>query len=208
MMRKADMPEEKRSHLEAMKQRLRSETKLMLNEMFASSDVDSSGFLSREEIHKALSNDLGIQVSDDMLDSWLAVADADGSDFIDQDEWLILMAEAMEPKKNRAELLHAINTIATAGAEIQADGTVDMEEWSTILLDILPSNGIKVEAVQEMVRYISARAASGNSKSQSNRLNVNACIEVLTSFPDLFSTVPSARLSKKLTPLELPKEGL
>ena len=114
----------------------------------------------------------------------------------------------MEPKKNHAELLHAINTIATAGAEIQADGTVDMEEWSTILLDILPSNGIKVEAVQEMVRYISARAASGNSKSQSNRLNVNACIEVLTSFPDLFSTVPSARLSKKLTPLELPKEGL
>jgi hypothetical protein len=112
-------------------------------------------------------------------------------------------AEAMEPKKTRAELLHAINTIATAGAEIQADGTVGMEEWSTILLDILPSSGIKVEAVQEMVRY-----TSENSKEQSNRLNVNALIEVLTSFPDLLSTVPSAQLPKKPTPLDLPKEGL
>ena len=47
--------------------------------------------MSRAEIHDAITNDLGLHVSDDELDTWLAVADADGSDVIDEEEWLILM---------------------------------------------------------------------------------------------------------------------
>jgi len=42
----------------------------------------------------------------------------------------------MEPKKTTDELLHAMQTIATAGPEIRSDGTMDSQAFRKIMSDI------------------------------------------------------------------------
>lgn len=196
--RKAEQTDEKREQLDAIKRKMSPEIKEMLIEMFSAFDDDGSGFLSRAEIHDAITNDLGLHVSDDELDSWLAVADADGSDVIDQDEWLILMAEAMEPKKTKEELRYAITKLAAAsGHQISADGSLDATSFRNILSDILPSHGVEIGLVNEMLDFI-FQEAMDQSQKQAAKLNIDKCIEVLTTRPDLFSS--SAASSKQARP--------
>lgn len=105
----------------------------------------------------------------------------------------------MEPKKTGQELLHAMKTIASAGPEIRSDGTMDSDAFRSVMLDILPSHGVEIGTVNEMLHYIFEHAAQDGSHKSGGNLSVQKCIEILTSRPDLFS--PVGRLTVKLTPL-------
>jgi hypothetical protein len=71
---------------------------------FEKYDDDHNGVLDRKELRDIL-GDLDYRVAERELDAMLQVFDADGSDGIDQDEFVTMMAAAVHPPHSQDELL-------------------------------------------------------------------------------------------------------
>jgi hypothetical protein len=74
---------------------------------FETYDDNGDGVLDRAELRHILA-DLDYRVTNDELDTMLQVFDADGSDGIDKDEFITMMAAAVHPPHSQEELYEVI----------------------------------------------------------------------------------------------------
>ena len=66
-----------------------------LTEFFKESDVDSNGYLDREELRKGCHTLLGLEFGDKMLDAMLKQADTNGDGKIQCNEFVDIVEKSM-----------------------------------------------------------------------------------------------------------------
>lgn len=143
-------------------------------EIYHQGDVNANGLLTRSELMTALRSLSLDDLTTEELDDLLAFSDADGSQAIDLDEFLMLMGLLIQPPYDEQELMSAFQLLFSKCDNPQEIGR---EDFCSIMTSVL-SLSLSPKEVVDIPVFLNAFLEDFFPHEHST-LNIQNCIEIL-----------------------------